>query len=350
MEQSLFYIFDLSPKGYIVVPVDIRIRPVLAWSFDSDFLSNSDDSRLKPILISDVKNRINVFSKTSSSLFDYYHRLWETYTGHDNNRLLKEMADLYRYGPWLTTDWNQGYPYNIYCPIDPETGARCPAGCVITAVAMILNYWEYPTSLPITSDLDYVSDATDPVIHIDAASANMDTIIYTNPFGPEPDTDVIARLSWAIGVLLQARYSEPGTATNCTAEDFLMKFRYPSAERWTVSMPGYRNLVRTNMTKGYVAYISFSLPGSGHAAVLDGYDETGAYHMNMGWGGYENGWYYVFDDLPLDFTSINGMILNIIGQVHPDISDNCASSLEIYPGEFEQKKSMQYFSRMMLMV
>lgn len=40
--------------------------------------------------------------------------------------------------------WNQGSPYNNYCPI--KDGERTVTGCVATAVAQLMSIYRYPTS------------------------------------------------------------------------------------------------------------------------------------------------------------------------------------------------------------
>ena len=40
----------------------------------------------------------------------------------------------------LTCQWNQGSPYNMYCPKFFDTGETCVTGCVATAMAQIKYY------------------------------------------------------------------------------------------------------------------------------------------------------------------------------------------------------------------
>ena len=39
----------------------------------------------------------------------------------------------------LTTNWNQGNPYNLYCP--EFEGIKTLTGCVATACSQIIYYW-----------------------------------------------------------------------------------------------------------------------------------------------------------------------------------------------------------------
>lgn len=42
--------------------------------------------------------------------------------------------------------WNQGDPYNALCPVITSTGKRTVTGCVATAMAQVMMYYNYPAS------------------------------------------------------------------------------------------------------------------------------------------------------------------------------------------------------------
>ena len=47
-------------------------------------------------------------------------------------------------GPLVTTEWDQGEPYNRLLPTSIYGGGRCVTGCVATAMAQVLNYHQVP--------------------------------------------------------------------------------------------------------------------------------------------------------------------------------------------------------------
>ncbi len=53
--------------------------------------------------------------------------------------------------PLLEVEWGQNEPYNEYCYT--EDGYKAVTGCVPTAIAQILSYYEYPTTLTLTHPL-----------------------------------------------------------------------------------------------------------------------------------------------------------------------------------------------------
>ena len=49
-------------------------------------------------------------------------------------------------GPLIETEWSQGTWYNRKCPYDSNKGSYCVTGCVATAMAQIMKYWNFPQS------------------------------------------------------------------------------------------------------------------------------------------------------------------------------------------------------------
>lgn len=51
-------------------------------------------------------------------------------------------------GPFVSVKWAQNDPYNMFCY--NKKGDQCPAGCVATAIAQIMSYFSFPTSISLT--------------------------------------------------------------------------------------------------------------------------------------------------------------------------------------------------------
>ncbi len=45
--------------------------------------------------------------------------------------------------------------------------------------------------------------------------------------------------------------------------------------------------------------------------VVDGYDDEGYFHINFGWGGSNDGWYMLPEELPYELTVLEGLIVDI---------------------------------------
>jgi hypothetical protein len=239
-KEPLGWVFSLEPTGFIVVPSDYRIRAVICYSFDNN-ISLTGHTPLLDVLRTDLDYRHDAFDKMPQDLLISYQTLWRDLL-HDPVSLLRTL-DYTEHGPWLTTNWSQGSPYNAYCPMDPSTGAQTITGCVPTAIAMIMNYWEYPYSLNLTSADNYVSNRTSPPININAASANLDTIEYNQPGGSSPSMDMIARLMFACGVSVQALYSSSATSADVSSDHYTRKWGFTRAYNSTpLSSSFYRDM------------------------------------------------------------------------------------------------------------
>lgn len=85
------------------------------------------------------------------------------------------------YGGNCNVQWDQGFPYNMYCPL--ENGSRTVTGCVATAVAQLMSVYEYPSSYG-----EYSFDWNEMNKHINAS--------YSYP----PAYSQIARLMQQLGL------------------------------------------------------------------------------------------------------------------------------------------------------
>jgi len=84
------------------------------------------------------KNEIKVIKEKKLTANEAIAKQWEEYSS-DQYLTLKS----YTIGNYLLeTTWDQVYPYNQSCPIDPVTGSRCVVGCGAVALGQILHYWD----------------------------------------------------------------------------------------------------------------------------------------------------------------------------------------------------------------
>ncbi|MFP4460127.1 MAG: C10 family peptidase [Candidatus Zixiibacteriota bacterium] len=327
--DTVCYIYHLSPIGFIAVSSMQNMRPILGYSFESDIELVAENPAYD-FLVNSAKKRYALMQsgrQDIAKVIERNRRIWEEYITRGES-LLYRILDGEEYGPWLLTYWHQGGPYNRYCPEDPETGRRSMTGCVATATAMIMNYWDFPYSIELTDEDSYYSYYTDPPIFVDATTADLDTIIYTGYRGFEPDPDMKGRLCFATGVILDMSYSSSGSGTNNFAWRFTEDFGFSNAT--DVERIFEEPVPIDNMRNGRPMYVSLIGETYGHAVVADGWRETGEFHVNMGWGGGGNGWFAILDDeMPGDFVLLNKLILDIYAPQHEDFPDTRETAKEI---------------------
>ncbi len=216
----------------------------------------------------------------------------------------------YGYEGWIKTQWGEGFPFNKYCPIDAGNGDRSLTGGAATASAQIMNYWKYPQAIRFADEnglggdsYDYRSIFLNPpavvTINIDddanifgfpsfgqlnAALANV------NYSGSENEE---AYLCFAAGIKHGTAYSAGGSGAAQDAGAY-RNLGYGSARRgeWAKN----QSSIISNIKNGWpVQILVTKADGSeaGHSIIADGYKSTGEFHINMGWGGTGNGWYFL---------------------------------------------------------
>lgn len=222
-------------------------------------------------------------------------------------RRIKKIAGYSAIEPLLTTTWNQGNPYNYYCP--EQDGKKSVTGCVATAMAQVLKFHEYPEKAKgeghawcngeeLTRDLDMT-------FQWDKMRDN-----YPGSVNPARATSV-AELMVACGFAADMGYSpsSSGAGNGNVPRGFVNHFSYDvsvqmfSRNHYTLET-WQEMLIKEMNDNGPVYYSGFSKDG-GHAFVCDGFDGNNSFHFNWGWGGYCDG-YFRIDDLEPSGQGIGG--------------------------------------------
>lgn len=112
-------------NGFVIVSTDRRAPQIIGYGD-----SKADINNLPPQLKAILEKQDSVLQATPNLP---EHPSWKqktTRADSEGGKLLK------------TANWGQGYPYNLMTPeID---GQHCPTGCVATAMAILMKYYEWP--------------------------------------------------------------------------------------------------------------------------------------------------------------------------------------------------------------
>ena len=208
--------------------------------------------------------------------------------------------------PFMTVKWNQREPYNgkTMTGYYSNTGGtfQCVTGCVATAMAQVVYHQHFvdkiQSEIPGYQNQTIYKTGTGYMNAVPAGTvldwANMlDT--YT---GSETDAqkDAVANLMMYCGMAVQMHYTEDASsASNSDIPDALKKyFGYSRGTRY-VSRSNYSdddwdNLIYNEIASGrpviYGGQTSTNKStAEGHAFVVHGYDGSGKYAINWGWGG-----------------------------------------------------------------
>ena len=283
-----YYAFNIKGGGFVIVAGEDRATPVLGYS-DRGCLDFAHLPAPLQDLLNDYKREIEFL---------------QTYEGND---LIHVDATSFNatsgVEPLITTTWGQEMPYYLQCPI--YRGEYCVVGCIATAMAQVMNYWQYPTSSPSLSGFysytigqvgglpattfDY-SLMLDSYCHWDWNSSTLVQDVYTNEQAQE-----VAKLGRYCGQAVQMAYSPNGSgASTYNQQTAMKKFGYNNAARATKSYYNnqWDNLLKAELDAGRPILYSADDPNdAGHAFICDGYNNNGYFHFNLGWYGTCDGWY-----------------------------------------------------------
>lgn len=309
--DTLAYVMQLKPVGYIVVPANCALPPVIAYSYKSNFSwDESPENILLYMLRDDILMRLEALEKGKipEDVRARDARLWNQYL----SGAMPDIKGKTVWGPLFTfSTWHQRDPYNAYCPIDPSTSDRSVVGCVATSMCQVFNYWGHPTSASFTSGDDYVTTTRN--ISIDATTASFSGINYNNQ---NPSDDDAAELSFAAGVSVQMDYTSNGSYASIyyASQQIKSRFGYASADYEDFSGGFSGTNIISNVKSGQPTVIAIYKAGyaEGHALNVDGYNDTDStYHLNFGWGGSDDGWYSLPGGMPDDYSIVDASIVNI---------------------------------------
>lgn len=320
-----FYIFNMANKGgFVIVSAEKYEHPILAFSDEGEFQSENAPYGIISWLETTKQNIRYIRSGGIDTKRETTAEWNELSKDYGIPSMLRPPPDpscqdysvSTTVGPLLATTWGQGCGYNDAVPVDP-TGASCghyPTGCVATAMAQIMRYWQWPNSY--------------------------NWGLMPNNFAVWETADLMRDVGLSVGM----DYATAGSGAPHEAIDDALRnsFGYATAQDAGYGLSSYdhvRQQLSSNRpvllcgyndknTSWFGLVVEYS---TGHEWVCDGYIDTDIYwcnpdgsqggagylsfHMNWGWNGTSNGWYAFNSWAPtgqgLNFQYARKMITNI---------------------------------------
>ena len=290
-----YYVFDKGKsEGFVIVSGDDQTIDVLGYCDEGSF----DYSQLPPNM--------------KEWLDDYANQLARIQAGAP---VIRKAASTHpKVDQLMTSKWSQGAPYNNSCPLDG--GNRSVTGCVATAMAQILYYNREKSVTETQATIPAFSTWTKGInVSAVPAGSPIDWENMKDTYGSATDIQkkAVADLMFYCGASVKMDYtsSSSGAQSWDAYNAFINYFGYGSSTRFVSYSDGltdteWDNLVYAEMAAGRPIYISGSNASVGHAFVCDGYDGNLRYHINWGWGGQSDGYYYLTNLTPGDGQGIGG--------------------------------------------
>jgi len=348
--QPAFYVIARDGGGFVIVAGDDNVRPILAISDHNEFKVEGMPANVKWWM-----DRMKAYVRATTIQEPEVKALWANLISTKADASVP-TADVTNKVEHLTPEWSQGNTYhkgqaderqifNSKCPKDAD-GNYTFTGCVATAIGEVMTTLSglYPdvmptcgtgTIAPYTAISGYVSASTVEKPYVLNASydwANLRQLTGTDAIKAAADNwthwdwlDNMDQLLADLGAVMHSIYSAGGTGAIAELTAGLMaeffgfnkaayydKAADYSARQWREKLKGQlaeRPIIYRGDTSDYQ---------SSHAFVFDGYGTYGGadvFHVNFGWSGYCNGYYY---ETNLDTGSYN-------------FSWNCGAIFDFYP-------------------
>lgn len=327
--ESCFYIFNVGDSGFVIISADDFYRPIIGYSDNGAFDVNNVPPALQDYLAGIVAARSNDKVRNAAapdvaadwSMLEKHGKLVSRHSGREKVYLVQ-------------TQWNQGYPYNYFCPNDP-TGDHGHAivGCLATSMAQLISFWKYPVH----------GNGSHCYYHEDYGTicADFENTYYdwehiankVTASSPIEEIEAAAMISFHSGVSIDMGYGPdgsggasgpiPGAIHNYFSfSDACIQLRRDDFETET-----WKSMVREQFDMGWPMYYGGCDDGC-HAFICDGYDDADMFHFNLGWGGSSDGWYLI-DDAP--YTNPADAMFNFVPQVVYDATPSAPTNLTVTP-------------------
>ncbi len=286
---TCYYVFaNGEDKGFTIVSGDDRMPEVVGYSaqgtYDPDHLPANYVGFMKAYQET-VEALLKGDAQVSGGLAEV--RQWRA-----------ERAGTAAVAPLLDgIKWDQREPYNNMCPLYEGTN-RSVTGCVATAMAQVMMYYKNPKKLKSTIE-SYTTKAYGiniPAIY-SGATYDWDNMLpdYSKSDYNSAQADAVAKLMYHCGAAVKMDYG-PSSGANVTPTILATYFGYDAdlmqdLTRTVFTLQQWMTLIDNELKAKRPILYSGQASDEGHEFVCDGSDGKGLYHINWGWGGYQDGYF-----------------------------------------------------------
>ncbi len=308
--NNLFYIFDINnSKGFIIISANDEFQPVLAYSFESSYKLSEQKPPAYYEWLDNIEKQMSFVLSKKIKASKKISAKWKEYSSKN----FKAKKGIKSVAPLFTTKWNQGRYYNLLCPVCSKggSGGHVWAGCVAASMAQVMKFWNYPKYGSGEHSYNHYIYGLQSA---DFANTNYQWDSMPNSLS---DTNLaIATLMYHCGVAVNMNYGPNGSgaymssAANALKQYFDYSNKLKIVYKSAYSDKQWDSLIMSQIDLGQ----PISIAGGSHAFNIDGYTDSSYFHLNWGWGGHYNGYFYTSDLTPgsgHDYTSGQHAIIDI---------------------------------------
>lgn len=333
--ENQYYVYEnANGEGWVMVAANDVVSPILAYSNTGTFRTDNQPVNVRSWL-GKYDKFITKIEADGAAQDEEVAAEWSAL----KKGVRKAKGDAV-VGPLIKTTWDQDDPYWKYTP--GSGSKKAYTGCVATAMAQVMNYWQWPkkgtgsrTYQPIQlvyDDEGYPTGET-YILYQGELTANFGETTYDwdnmlNKYTSSATTaqkDAVATLMYHCGVATDMMYGsddEGGSGTytvnygdwdwaddegDCAQNALANFFGYKKStltgymrdgneqggvkyyDKWTDA--AWTAMIKEELDKKHPIMYGGASDEGGHSFICDGYDDSNYFHFNWGWSGSNDGYY-----------------------------------------------------------
>ena len=317
-ETAPFYVFNAdNSQGFVIVSADDRAQRILGYSDKGTFDFNNLPPQLNAMLENYGEQIKNIPANTPT------HASWKApmHASEEGGVLLE------------TAEWGQDYPYNLQTPV--INGIQCPTGCVPTAMAIMMQYYNWPQQGNGKHTNAYNADLFFDFDNYFPDWSKMPAVV-TDEINDEQKTE-ISKLMLAAGIGIDVMYNYAESGADCTFVENVLSSRFNFApartlyKKYMTDDDWERTIVNELDNERIILYRGDGGEKTdGHMFIIDGYSPDNLYHVNWGWDGDMN-CYVNIGNITVGNADFSKGHMMVIG-IEPNITDVRYSSFMVNDG------------------
>lgn len=326
-EVEIACLFQLNGGGFVFIAASKELTPVKAYSLKADF--DTLPPPYRDFLLKEAEYNARTVAATvaarSTAAVSQARQRWDFLLNYDPNR----ATQAYTPNEWLlTTQWNQGAPYDKYLP--EIGGDRVLAGCVNVAMAQVMRHHAHPATGKGVESYTWNGQTLKAVLYRPYNWANMPD--KADSTQPTHKIDEIARLFRDLAIVNHTSLGTDSSGASVRIRALVENFGYAATvkkmDNWSgeATVDTFFQTIRSEIDVERPVLLSFP----GHMTVADGYSDNATgreIHVNFGWGGHSDGFYFL-DTTVAAGNSTFAPVLDIYYDIKPCFDDNCMTALE----------------------
>ena len=273
--NPLYYIACLDPSGFVIVAADDLVEPIMGFAVTGRF-DPSANNPLGALVSNDLAARVTYARQTSSVPPDTNAVLaqakWQRLSPTNGGPVitpkgLSSVSDV-RVAPLTQTTWDQQTAaaagstacYNYYTPpYGDGNPANYPAGCVATAMAQFMRFYQFPTAGVGAAGFTIYSDGFPQTYYLHGGDGAGGPYTWSNmPLMP-PDSPTLAQCQ-AIGALVADAGATVGMSyTSSGSSSSLFDGKTALVSTFHFASAEYGSKANSNIGSGLVGMINPTL-------------------------------------------------------------------------------------------